>query len=134
MAHSRKPWTLALAGTTLAGMLGVAFFTPLSALLPACQLHLTTGLHCPGCGATRCLRAIAAGDLATALTSNLLLLAALAIGLGVLLFMSLREWTGRPRALPAFPRNGGWWIAGLVLLFGILRNLPLWPFTSLAPH
>lgn len=35
------------------------------------------------------------------------------------------RWTAGPR--------GAVWIAGLIIAFWVLRNLPWWPFTLLAP-
>lgn len=37
------------------------------------------------------------------------------------------------RRIPALPSWTGWLLGGVVLVFGILRNLPWWPFTLLAP-
>lgn len=39
---------------------------------PRCQLHTLTGLHCPGCGTTRSLHALANGHIAQALAYNAL--------------------------------------------------------------
>src|SRR5829696_9012513 len=38
--------------------------------LPKCIWHEVTGLPCPGCGGTRCARAIASGSLGTAFLMN----------------------------------------------------------------
>lgn len=46
----------------------------------------------------------------------------------------VREWKGRPDALPRIPGWVAWSLAGFVILFGITRNFPWWPFTLLAPH
>src|SRR5262249_54935902 len=44
---------------------------------PPCLFHALTGLHCPGCGSTRCLHALLHGDLRQAAAYNVLLLLAL---------------------------------------------------------
>lgn len=101
---------------------------------PPCLFHACTGLHCPGCGAARCLHALLHGQLRQAAAYNLLFLLALPI----LLFSALRVWyaalTGRslrPRLLPR-------WLVGLLVgalfAYGIMRNLPVAPFNLLAPH
>src|SRR5262245_47866310 len=55
---------------------------------PVCPLYALTGLHCPGCGATRCLHALLHGDLAQAAAYNVLFLAALPF----LVVLVLRAW------------------------------------------
>jgi hypothetical protein len=40
------------------------------------------------------------------------------------------QWN-RPRWVPAGWR---WWLVTLIVAFGVLRNVPTWPFTLLAPH
>jgi len=90
--------------------------------LPRCMFHQLTGLYCPGCGATRALSAMLHGDLKSSLHNNLLLFPLLAL-IAVLIVkpeISLK----RPVAIA---------IVAVVLLFTILRNIPVAPFTYLAP-
>jgi hypothetical protein len=49
--------------------------------------------------------------------------------------LELAGWV-RGAALPVrlrFGPRGTWWLIGAVLAFWILRNLPVWPCTLLAP-
>ena len=90
--------------------------------LPRCMFHQLTGLYCPGCGATRALSAMLHCDLKSSLHNNLLLFPLLAL-IAVLIVkpgISLK----RPVAVT---------ILAVVLLFTILRNIPVAPFTYLAP-
>ncbi len=101
---------------------------------PRCALHGLTGLHCPGCGATRCLHALLHGDVGQAAAYNVLFLCFLpflAAG-GVRIWWALL--TGRP--LPAWRLPGWvvWAVLVVVVVFGVVRNLPFAPFTFLAPH
>jgi len=90
--------------------------------LPKCWFHEWTGLHCPGCGATRALAALLRGDLKTSLHDNLLLIP------GTIILTVLIAWPQfglkRPIALA---------IVFTVFGFTILRNIPCAPFTLLAP-
>lgn len=103
--------------------------------LPNCLFHKLTGLHCPGCGMTRAAHATLYGRLGDAFRFNpvgmiLLPLAGLSIGLELLGWV----W-GKP--LPfrlKVGTRGAWAIVWLVVGFWILRNLPWWPFTLLAPQ
>ena len=106
---------------------------------PRCQFHSITGLHCPGCGLTRSLHSALNGNIEQAITYNILAPILLPF---VLLSMlrSLWSWCwNRPLAIATKPRPR-WMryvpiaLAALLIGFGILRNLPVYPFTLLAPH
>ncbi len=104
-----------------------------SGFYPPCLFHATTGLYCPGCGGLRGLHALLHGHWLAALRFNFL-----AYGLGPMVgVLGLWAWyrrrEGAPWATlwvkPWFP----WVLGGLVIGFGILRNVPVPPFTWLAP-
>src|SRR5579884_2143881 len=101
---------------------------------PRCMFHALTGLHCPGCGATRCVYALVHGDLRQAAAYNLLFL----LALPVLAYGGARIWwsmfTGRPIPNWRLPRWGLWALLGVVLVFWVVRNLGFPPFCWLAPH
>lgn len=100
---------------------------------PGCAIQRVTGLHCPGCGSTRAAAHLADGDLKAALGSNAMVLVTIPLILIVLLGATLRSWTSL--RLPPLPRPRILWICLVVavLLFTVLRNLPVAPFSSLAP-
>ena len=107
-----------------AALVLVLFDPVLSAFYPACPFHSLTGLHCPGCGTTRALHALFTGHPLQAAGFNLLAVAAVP----VLLFVLIRR--------PSTERLRQGWILGflaVVVLFGILRNIPRFPFDLLAP-
>lgn len=91
--------------------------------MPACLFHSLTGWNCPGCGSTRALHQLARGHLVTALGFNPLIVLALPV-VGI--------WLIRRDRLVVKPT----WIFLLVtvtLAFGVLRNVPSYPFTLLNP-
>ena len=100
---------------------------------PRCQLHASTGLHCPGCGTTRALHSLLNGRVVEALRFNALF----PIVLPVLTWVFLHSVrVSRGRASPTHSRTGVWGFALLsatVVLYGVLRNVPIYPFTLLAP-
>jgi len=100
---------------------------------PPCWFHRATGLHCPGCGSARAMHALAQGDLARALDQNLLAIAMLPVLGAWAIVTARRVWRGGAfsASLP-----GGWAAAVLVtvVVFTLLRNLPWWPCTLLAPE
>lgn len=103
--------------------------------LPDCLFHKFTGLHCPGCGMTRAASATLHGRLGAAFRFNpvgMILLPLACFGLG----LELVGWV-RGKALPFrlhVGARGAWVILWIVAGFWILRNLPWWPFTLLAPR
>jgi hypothetical protein len=100
---------------------------------PRCRLYTHTKLHCPGCGTARCLHALTQGHLAQALAYNALtvavlpFLAAWLVGQG---WTALRGTAPPPNLLS--PR-ACWAVVAVVIAFGVLRNVPVYPLTLLAP-
>lgn len=123
------PLGIGLGGLVLA--LGVqAVFDPFRTDVPLCVVYHLTGLHCPGCGATRAIHALLDGDLMLALRNNAAVVLALPLAALGLLVWAVRRVQGRAIAWrPPLPLL----VAGLVLLalYTVARNLP-W-FWFLAP-
>ncbi|WP_420000312.1 DUF2752 domain-containing protein [Streptomyces boninensis] len=90
---------------------------------PACPVLAFTGVYCPGCGGLRSAHAFAHGDLATAVSSNVLAVAAFAFAAYVLTTWFVRAARGRPLQLP-FNRIGGWSVVAVLAVFMVVRNLP----------
>src|SRR5580704_5941185 len=116
------------------GVLLLRVFDPAtSGLFPPCPLHYFTGLYCPGCGSLRALHQLLHGNLRAAWAMNpltIVLLPFLSYGLISSVLFEIRG-----RGLPQ-PFLRAAWIRALcvvIVLFGILRNLPLHPFDWLAP-
>ena len=104
-----------------------------SNLFPQCPFYQLTGLSCPGCGATRGLHALFNGDVLAALNYNILLVLFLPLiiyGFLVLLSLAVR---GRGLPFPQLAPSAIWSLAIVLFGFGVLRNLPFYPFTILAP-
>lgn len=96
-----------------------------------CLFNVFTGLYCPGCGITRCLHALAHGDVLRAVDFNALVVFVLVAV--PLMIAGSRGW--RPRALQAPMRMIAMPLFWLVLIpaFTLARNLPWAPFAWLAP-
>jgi hypothetical protein len=101
--------------------------------LPVCPLYSMTGFACPGCGLTRGFHALFHGDVVTALDFNALIpIWTFVFGY---LFLSLVLTATRGRGLSWKFITPGFLIGLMVVLltFGVLRNLPYYPFTILFP-
>jgi hypothetical protein len=120
---SNRLWVSGVAAVAV----GVAFalFDPLSCrLFPRCLLHSWTGLYCPGCGTARALAQLAHGHWLAAIQLNPVTILGLPL-LGALYV------TGRlERTKPIWI----WSFLAVMVVFGVLRNLPWPPFTWLAPQ
>lgn len=127
---------LAAAGilTTAAGAFAIYYFNLLTTgFFPACPLHALTGLNCPGCGLTRGSHALFQGDVFGALHFNALLPVYLFVF--VYLFAQMFSIAVRNCAFDfnIFRPNFIWSFFVVALVFGVVRNFPVYPFTLLAP-
>ena len=96
---------------------------------PGCVIHRFTGLYCPGCGLTRAVHFALNGHLYAALRMNPLMFVLLP-ALCVVLALARRK-RGKPSLY--IPTWLVWSIVGALLLFTVLRNIPIEPFLWLAP-
>ncbi len=117
-----------------AGLMLLRIYNPAtSTLFPPCPFHYLTGWYCPGCGSLRAIHQLLHGNVRAAWAMNplsLLLFPFLAYGLAR---ETISYWRGQP--LPQFAVPGAWIraLCALIVLFGIVRNLPFHPFDLLAP-
>lgn len=118
----------------VAGAGVVAFFDPTTAgFFPVCPLYSLTGFACPGCGLTRGFHALFHGDILTALDYNALLpVFAILLGFG---FLSMVTFAirGRRSSINLLHPKLLWIFLILLLVFGVTRNLPWYPFNVLFP-
>ncbi|MSU77912.1 MAG: DUF2752 domain-containing protein [Gemmataceae bacterium] len=99
-----------------------------------CPFHWLTGLHCPGCGATRCTYALLHGDIRQALAYNSLFVIMLPLIGYVTVRMVIELWTDKTAPGIDFPI---WLQRGLivvVVVYWIARNIDVVPLSLLAPH
>ena len=125
---------IATAVLVLCGLLFFFVDPASSGVYWSCPFHTLTGLYCPGCGAQRALHAVLHGRVVEALSLNALV---------VLVFL---PWGGHGYAAYAAAALGIARVPGiglnsrrlrillaLVILFGVLRNIPIAPLSWLGP-
>ena len=127
-----------LAGVGVATMGGgaavVAYFDPTQVhFFPVCPLYAVTGFACPGCGLTRGFHALFHGDVTTALHFNVLIPIWAVIFTAVSISLVLMAVRGRGLPFNKISPNWLWVLMVLMLAFGVLRNIPAYPFTLLFP-
>lgn len=117
-----------------AGALIVGYFNPTTAgFFPVCPLHEMTGLNCPGCGLTRGFHALLNGDIFSALGYNALLPVFGFVFAYLSLSLFLMAIRGRGLSWKFFTPTTTYIFLIIVAAFFVLRNLPFYPFTLLAP-
>jgi hypothetical protein len=99
----------------------------------SCPFHAVTGLNCPGCGTVRGLHQLLHGHVLAAFRLNALSMSLLPF-LGYP-FLSNVMLVARGRGFPRVmvPWAAGWSLVAAVIAFEVLRNIPVWPLTLLAP-
>lgn len=109
----------------------VSFFPPDQFLYVPCLFHLSTGLHCPGCGSTRAVSSFLHGDILHGLKNNLLIVL---WGPYIIYrsYSALHTWIdGVKRTIWSPPKSSIIFFLVLTITYTILRNLPFEPFTRL---
>ena len=131
------PWRLAVV-TLVIGVIICASWWLIAygtAAMPTrCMFHQWTGLHCPGCGMTSATYAVFQGKPLVAFGLNplgVIIFPVAIVGTGLEAFGWVRN-TAPPWRIP-LGRHGAKAIAFCFIAFMILRNLPWFPFTWLAP-
>ena len=135
-AAAGAAWTARAAPLGVAALAAAAVTTVLvvdpneAGHYPTCPFLAVTGEFCPGCGALRAVHALTHGDIGTALGLNVLVVLSV-VPLAVMWAQWWRRsWTGARRTTAA-PAALLWSLLVVVVLFGILRNIPA--FDWLAP-
>ena len=102
---------------------------------PQCPFHMLTHLYCPGCGSQRSLSALLHGEIAKALSYNLLFVISLPLVIYSALVYTFNTFSALPVQQklvysPFFIKTCLW----LVIAFFILRNIPFPLFSFLRPE
>jgi hypothetical protein len=130
-------WRLKLA--CILGAIGVTLsflfvFDPaICGFYPPCPFHKLTGLYCPGCGSLRAIHQLLHGNLTAALGLNPFMVLSLPFMGYWLISRGVLAVRNRPLINVIVPSFWIWLLLISILLFWILRNIPRYPFTLLAP-
>jgi hypothetical protein len=118
-----QPAVVAAAGLGSVALLSWLDHTGLS-VLPACPFLSITGLWCPLCGGTRAVEALAAGDIGAALGFNLLVVLAVPLVVAEWLRWTTGRARGRPTSFMNVSSRTLAVVAGLAVLYMVVRNVP----------
>jgi hypothetical protein len=114
----------------------VAYFDPQRhSFFPKCWFYQLTGFACPGCGLTRAFHSLLNGNPLEAIRYNALL--PIYVAFLIYVYVKLLRTIIRAESLILdFGNKEFYLLVGYLLIslsFGIIRNLPLYPFYYLFP-
>lgn len=117
-----------------AGALYLYIMGPQNIPLP-CVFYSVTGLYCPGCGAGRACYSILHGQFLNAFCYNPLMTILLPL-IGLYIAARALDWiiTGGNHIDKKINVKFLTGVLVVVLIYGVLRNIPVFPFTLLAPE
>ena len=102
-------------------------------IFPRCLFNSVTGYYCPGCGSQRAIHSLLHFDIAGVVSYNFLFIPAFLLIIYHYLHPVLNRIFGWKLPNIIYFKSTPWIIFGFVLAFWILRNLPFYPFSVLAP-
>ena len=129
----RAALVLCAGAAALCGAVYLYFHDPYSHPIP-CTFYLLTGLYCPGCGAGRACYSILHLRFADAFCYNPLMTILLPL-IGLYIAVRAADWiiTGGNHIDGKISAKALLWLLILIMIYGGLRNIPVFPFTLLAP-
>lgn len=102
-------------------------------IFPRCPFYSITGFYCPGCGSQRAIHGLLHGRIVGGLKHNpLILLLVFVLVYDATIFVLKKLYNKKTNNLLHKPRTTNI-ILFIIIIFWILRNIKLYPFTILAP-
>ncbi|QUS59715.1 DUF2752 domain-containing protein [Synechocystis sp. PCC 7339] len=126
-------FTLVTLTIVVAGTLLFLFDPASSKLFPPSPFRSLTGLYCPGCGTLRALHQLLHGNLVGAFGLNPLMIISLPFMVYSYVAYGLKTITGQTLLVWFIPPKVIWFILQAILAYWVARNIPLAPFSWLAP-
>ena len=102
--------------------------------LPKCPLYVTTGIYCPGCGSQRATHNLLHFNFLGVLQQNILYAFGLFLLAYHLIITSLNSFLNKNYTNYLYYKKIPLIIFIIIILFWILRNIPIYPFNLLAPR
>lgn len=128
---------LLIVGTTVSVLALLYFFMDarIPGFFPTCPFHSLTGLYCPGCGSQRAVSSLLHAEFLQAIHYNLMLVLTLPLVVYSAVVFTLNTFRQKQMVQaifysPVFAKA----LLVVLVCFGLLRNLPFYPFTLLAPY
>ena len=107
------------------------FSNPNKSFFPQCIFYNLTGFYCPGCGVQRSFHSLLHGNFIAAIDYNILFVFLLPFILYFLFYFIING--KRSKALFIYNKKFSYFMLVVFLSFWVLRNIPVYPFSWLAP-
>lgn len=111
----------------LAVITGIYFLYIKKIIVIPCVFHELTGLYCPGCGMTRALASLANLEIYQAIRYNALIIFLVPAFLLYIVF-KIKSYINNEKNKFNIPNYLLWSALIITILYGILRNIPLFDF------
>lgn len=118
---------LAVSGGLLLAGLGYALVYDATGFSIPCPFYAVTGLQCPGCGVSRMCLCLLHLDFSGAWHYNPVILSLLPVGIILAVRLAARYVKTGSKALTKGENATLWAMIVILLLFGVIRNLPFYP-------
>lgn len=122
-----------LTGVTVLAVLFFVLDPAKHSLFPRCIFNSITGYYCPGCGSQRAIHSLLHLRLMDVVSYNFLFLPAALLILYHYLHPLLNRFFGLKLPNILYHKLTPWIIFMVIILFWIFRNIPVFPFSVLAP-
>ncbi len=129
--------TVKYIGFTIAGLLIIILYfskDPSASTFPKCPLYSTTGIYCPGCGSQRAFHDLLHLNLIGIAKNNILFLVLVLISLYELTITIINRFYDKRLQSILNQKKALLLMLLFVVIYWILRNIPIYPFTLLAPN
>ena len=102
-------------------------------IFPKCPFYTLTGLYCPGCGSQRAIHQILNGNILKGLSHNFLIILLILVLIYDAVILILNKTIKKAYKNILHKSITTYLILITVILFWLLRNIDLYPFSILAP-
>ncbi|UMB54968.1 DUF2752 domain-containing protein [Lutibacter sp. A64] len=102
--------------------------------LPKCPLYKTTGIYCPGCGSQRATHQLLNFNIIGVFQQNALFVLGLLLIVYHLIVTGINYYFKKNYFNYIYHPKTVIVLIIITIIFWILRNIPFYPFTLLAPH
>lgn len=112
------------------------YYNPDNQLSIQCGLYKMTGFLCPGCGGQRAFHHLLHGEIISALKHNAIFILGFPF-LAYLYFACVKIYIFKDEKYHnsfVFSSSFGYSFIIILLVYFIIRNIPIWPFTYLLPN
>lgn len=133
LTNKKIRWSIILTSVLLIGTIRFVHVDAFKVFYFPCSFHKYTGLYCPGCGSSRAMNAMLHLDILKALSHNIMVVIFLPVIIYWAIAESLEVYWNKKLPRPHLSKQLIMSIFWTFIAFWILRNLPIAPFTCLAP-